>query len=241
MSWTVRCHELSERSTLSKTWMGIDLTLTSSSNVTPEPGGSGEIARPTVARNGWAGDRRRRERSTAAPSAVRSLDADRRRRSELDLEAVVALQRLGDDLLLDLSVEREEQLLAGVVLAEVDEWVLLGEIGECVEHGPLLSAVTGHDRSLQRRRGEGELLAGVGGGPKVSPMRAVESPWTLAISPARVAGRRCVVPSIEDVDGGDRFDVRRLGAELDAIRASGVSRRTCARRRSSRGSALARS
>ena len=125
-------------STPSKTWMGIDLWLTASSKVTPEPGGSGEIARPTVARNGTGRRPAAGDRLDGRAGALRSLDAHRCRRSELDVEAVVTLQRLGDDLLLDLAVERQEQLLAGVVLAQVDERILFGQLGQRVEHRPLL-------------------------------------------------------------------------------------------------------
>ncbi len=70
----------------------------------------------------------------------------------VDLEAVVAGQGLGDDLLLDLAVERQEQLLAGVVLTKVDERVLFSEVGERLEHGVLVLPVPCHDRRLERRR-----------------------------------------------------------------------------------------
>ena len=63
----VRCMSSLKASTVSKTWIGIDLTPMASSKVTPEPGGSGEIARPTVARKGWAGDLPRRSTSMAEP------------------------------------------------------------------------------------------------------------------------------------------------------------------------------
>jgi hypothetical protein len=53
-------------------------------------------------------------------SGGRSLDLDRRRFAEGDFEAKVAFQRCLDDLLLDLAVERDRQLLAAVVLPDVD-------------------------------------------------------------------------------------------------------------------------
>ena len=57
------------------------------------------------------------------PGSHDSFDADRRRRSELDREAVVERECLGHDLLLNLSVERQEQL-AGVAdtLREAGPW-----------------------------------------------------------------------------------------------------------------------
>ena len=61
---------------------------------------------------------------------TRPLDADRRRLAERDVEAEVARQRRLDDLLLDLAVERDRELLADVVLPDVDQRVLLGELGE---------------------------------------------------------------------------------------------------------------
>ena len=62
--------------------------------------------------------------------AGRPLDADRRRLAEGDVEAEVARQRRLDHLLLDLAVERDGELLAVVVLADVDQRVLLGELRE---------------------------------------------------------------------------------------------------------------
>ena len=47
-----------------------------------------------------------------------------------DVDAEVVRQRRLDDLLLDLAVERDGDLLAGVVLPHVDQRVLLGELRE---------------------------------------------------------------------------------------------------------------
>ena len=68
--------------------------------------------------------------SSASPTPRRALDAHRRRLAEVGGDAVVALERRLDDLLLDLAVERDRDLVAVVVLADVDERVLLGELGE---------------------------------------------------------------------------------------------------------------
>ena len=48
---------------------------------------------------------------------------------EVDLDPVVARQGLADDLFLDLAVERDRDLVPLVVLVDVDERVLLGELG----------------------------------------------------------------------------------------------------------------
>ena len=44
------------------------------------------------------------------------------------VEAEVVRERLLDDLLLHLAVERDEELVPDIVLAEVDQRVLLGEL-----------------------------------------------------------------------------------------------------------------
>src|SRR4029078_3221790 len=56
------------------------------------------------------------------------LDADRRRVPEVRADPVLPLERRLDDLLLDLAVQRDRDLVAGVVLADVDQRVLLGEL-----------------------------------------------------------------------------------------------------------------
>ena len=58
------------------------------------------------------------------------LDVDRRRLAECDLQAELVCQRRLDDLLLDLAVERDRELLTRVVLPDVDQRVLLGELRE---------------------------------------------------------------------------------------------------------------
>src|SRR5215211_7305534 len=105
------------------------------------------------------------------------LDANRRRFTELDLEVVIVRQRRSDDLFLHLTVERDVQFLAYVVLSQVDQRVLLGELGE---------------RDVQRA-----LVGGakwwrsgvVRGSPIASPIRTSPRPQSLPIRPAATDAR----------------------------------------------------
>ena len=83
-----------------------------------------------------------------------TLDVDRRRPAEGDVEAVVARQRRLDDLLLNLAVERDGQLAAHVVLPDVDQRVLLGELRERDAKPPAVVGSPRRDDGLQRRRRE---------------------------------------------------------------------------------------
>src|SRR5204863_6499248 len=85
----------------------------------------------------------------------RPLDADRRGLAEFHVDAEVVRQGLLDDLFLHLSVERHEQLLLNVVLAEVDQGVLLGELRERSMEQTLVGGVARNDDGFERRRGEG--------------------------------------------------------------------------------------
>ena len=86
--------------------------------------------------------------------ADRPFDVDRRRLAEGDLEAEVVRQRRLNDLLLDFAVQRDGELLAAVVLANVDQRVLFGELRERdAELRAVVGPFRGDDR-LQRRRGE---------------------------------------------------------------------------------------
>ena len=96
-------------------------------------------AQPDGARNGCDSECS----SSSASPVPAALDADRGRLAEVDLDAEVARQRRLDHLLLDLAVERDRDLLAGVVLADVDQRVLLREL---VERG-------GEARAFARARG----------------------------------------------------------------------------------------
>ena len=63
-------------------------------------------------------------------AADRPLDVDRRRLAERDLDAELVCERRLDDLLLDVAVERDGDLAARVVLPDVDQRILLGELRE---------------------------------------------------------------------------------------------------------------
>jgi hypothetical protein len=86
------------------------------------------------------------------------LDADRGRLAETDLQAEVRRQRGPDHLLLDLAEQRDGDLPAGVVPADVDQRVLLGEPGERGGQGAGLVATARNDDRLQCRRREPMLL-----------------------------------------------------------------------------------
>ena len=125
--------------------------------------------------------------SSASPTPRRALDADRRRLAEVGGDAVVALERRLDDLLLDLAVERDGDLVPVVVLADVDERVLLGELGEGrPERALLLRAAAANTTASSAGRGKRAVASSPGGGsPIASPTRTAPRPRIVAISPAR--------------------------------------------------------
>ena len=88
----------------------------------------------------------------------RALDAHDRGLAEVGGDAVVALERRLDDLLLDLAVERDGDLVPVVVLADVDERILLGELAEGrPQAAGLLGSQREHD-GLERRPREARRL-----------------------------------------------------------------------------------
>ena len=100
--------------------------------------------------------------SSASPTpAGRSMQTVGRL-AEVGGDAVVALERRLDDLLLDLPVERDRDLVARVVLADVDERVLLGELGQRRPERALLVRLAGEHDGLERRPREARrrLVAG---------------------------------------------------------------------------------
>ena len=117
----------------------------------PEPVVARSTRSPIVARNGFVSAWKI---STASPAAGRPLDVDRRRLAEPHLDAVVRGERRLDDLLLHLPVERDRDLLASVVLADVDQGVLLGELRKRGAEPRSLRVVDRDDDGLQRRRRE---------------------------------------------------------------------------------------
>ncbi len=117
----------------------------------PEPGAAGSTRRPRSAWNGFVGVLRI---STASPRPDRPLDADRRRLAERDLEAVLVRERRLDHLPLHLAVERDRDLRPRVVLADVDQRVLLGELPERDAQALAVRGVDRLDDRLERRRSE---------------------------------------------------------------------------------------
>ena len=172
-------------STAVKNASGIDPSSTSSRNRTPVPTGAGSTRSPTVARNGFGASP---ISSTAAPVPTgRSMQIVVVSRN-VDLDAEVVRQRRLDDLLLHLAVERDGELLPDVVLPQVDQRVLLGELGERdVQRAPVGGA-GGDDDRLQRRRRE--VVA--------RPRPCARSPIA---SPIRTSPRP---QSFADLPGGDR-------------------------------------
>ena len=109
---------------------------------------------------------------------------------EVDLDAEVARQRLADDLLLDLAIQRDRDLLALVVLADVDERVLLGELVQRRSQPPAVGGPPRADDRLERRRRElTRSAAAPRRPPRASPTRMSASPATFAISPGDATGR----------------------------------------------------
>ena len=202
----------------------------------PEPAGAGSTRSPIVARNGFDSACRI---STASPvpsgRSTQIVVVSRKR----DVEAEVARQRRLDDLLLDLAVERDGDLLAGVVLPDVDQRVLLGELGERDAERPLSSGLRGTT-----------TVSSVGGAnwcsaaavrelaDRVADLDLAETPELrdLAGGDGRTLHGG---PAVEDADRGHLLLERR--GRSAAGRACGRSRRTSGRRRSSRRPGRARS
>ena len=109
------------------------------------------MRRPTVARNGLGA---LPMISTAAPVPIGRSTQIVVVSRKLDVDAEVGRQRRLDDLLLHLAVERDEHLLPDVVLPQVDQRVLLGELGERDVQRASVGGACGNDDRLQRRRRE---------------------------------------------------------------------------------------
>ena len=123
--------------------------------------------------------------------ARRALDAHDGRLAEVGGDAVVALERRLDDLLLDLAVERDRDLVAVVVLADVDERVLLGELASAARSEPCCSGRRAKTTASSAGRGKRAVTPRPGGGsPIASPTRTAPSPRIVAISPAARTSRR---------------------------------------------------
>src|SRR5262245_4365505 len=97
---------------------------TSIRNCMPVSGGAGSMRKPTPAQNGLS----------AAPSVPTATPVPIGRSTQIVVvprkwtsRVVVVGERCFDDLLLDPTVERDEHLCGIVILAKVDERVLLGK------------------------------------------------------------------------------------------------------------------
>src|SRR6185437_12940065 len=101
-------------------------------------------------------------------------------------------QRGLHDLLLHLAVQGDVQLLADVVLAQVDQRVLLGELAEGGLQPAALPRRRNHDR-LQRRRREVLGRSGARGTDGVADPH-LRSPHSLPICPAWTDGRATTPP-----------------------------------------------
>ncbi len=171
-------------------------------NSIPEPAAAGSIRsaqrrleRVRAERRAPAGDvrlRLGRDDLLGLAYPRRPLDADGRRLAEVGSDAVVALERRLDDLLLDLAVQRDGDLVAVLVLADVDERVLLGELGEGrAERALLLRVCRAKTTASSVGFGKRAVISSPGGGsPIASPTLTAPSPRTVAISPAVTASRR---------------------------------------------------
>ena len=154
-----------------------------------------------------------------------------RRLAERDLDAEVVRERRLDHLLLHLAVERDGQLLPEVVLAHVDQRVLLGELRRARRAARAC-----------RRRGRGTTTVSSVGGAKwcsgactcgsadhVADPHVAEAPELP--DPAGVERRHAARPAaVEDADRGHLPLV--ADRRSAAGRAPAPCRRTGARRRS---------
>ena len=82
-------------------------------------------------------------------SAGEALDVNGRRVEEVDRHAVVARQRLADDLLLNLPVQRDRDM--AVALPHIDQRILLGKLDERGAEATAIGASAWHDDGLERR------------------------------------------------------------------------------------------
>ncbi len=132
--------------------------------------------------------------------AGRPLDADDGRGAEVHVEPELLGERRADDLFLDLAVQGERELRASLVVAQADERVGLGELGERQMQGALVAGAGGDDDGLQR--GRREVL---GPGRRLEADRVadprVQAPQLR--DPARLDRRPAAVGAlVEDADGG---------------------------------------
>jgi hypothetical protein len=126
-----------------------------------DPKRQGGQKRVRAQRRAAAGDVRLRLRPDdllGFTNPCRAFDAYDDRLAEVGSDAVVALERRLDDFLLDLAVQRDGDLVAVLVLADVDERVLFGELGKGGPERPLLLGSAGEDHRFEAGSGEARRL-----------------------------------------------------------------------------------
>jgi hypothetical protein len=173
-------------------------------NAQSERGGE-RVGADWRALTGDVGMGRRSEHLERLTRADRALDVDRRRLEEVDLNAVIAREHATDDLLLHLPIERDPDLAAGVVLAHVDQRVLLGQLGECgAQSSPVRGVARGDDRLQRRRR---ELVLPVSSREVAESVADLDlgQPDTFAISPAEADARCTAPPGVNELSAVTRL------------------------------------
>ena len=163
------------------------------------PTGAGSTRSPTVARNGLGS---LPMISTAAPVPTgRSMQIVVVSRN-VDVDAEVVGQRRLDDLLLHLAVERHGDLLPDVVLPQVDQRVLLGELGE-----------RGVQRALVGRAGRARRRSPASAGRSGAPPASACGPSDRVADPDVAEP-----PELADLPGRDRRALDGRAAVEDADR-----------------------
>ena len=191
--------------------------------------GAGSTRRPIAARNGLAS---LPIISTASPTPTGRSTQIVVRLPERDVDAELVGQRGLDDLLLHLAVERDGDLLAHVVLPQVDQRVLLGELGE-----------RGVQRAVGRAAGTARRPSPASAARTGAPARPARG-WPIGVADPDVAeapeladlaradlGAPDRAAALEDADRGDLASVP--SPQVAAGRAPAPCRRTSARTRPS--------
>ena len=143
------------------------------------------------------------EQGDGAADPGGALDAQGGGGAEVHGDVVLEGERLLQHLLLHLAVERDVEVLAGLVDAQPDQRVLLGDLGERVVQRTLLRGVARHDRRLQGGRREvGRRRRALGAEPVPDPHVAqARQPGDLPVDHHLAGGRPA---RLEDLDPRDR-------------------------------------
>ncbi len=136
------------------------------------------------------------------PRADEPFDAQGRGLAEGDAEAVLLGEGGLDDLLLYLAVQGHGSLLPPFVVAQADQRVLFGQLGEREVQCATVHVRTRDDDGLQGGRGEEVLVRLAGFADRVADPDVAESP-----EPGDLSGDDGVAPGVrplsEDADRGD--------------------------------------